>query len=141
MVNEEKMQQFLQGTRTSKQAAVDTIRQLTEEERFNLFEALVEMGQTRKLSDINLESELLGQYEKVCKLQKDVIDDEDTPVNQRAQVANAVASTLQQLLKMQTEFYTSERFKALEALMIKALKKLPPEAAEAFVTEYEEMGK
>ena len=141
MVNEEKMQAFLQGTRTSKQAAVDTIRMLTEEERFNLFEALVEIGQTRKLSDINLESELLGQYEKVCKLQKDVIDDEDTPVNQRAQVANAVASTLQQLLKMQTEFYTSERFKALEALMIKALKKMPAEAAEAFVAEYEEMGK
>lgn len=141
MVNEEKMQAFLQGTRSSKQAAVDTIKTLTEEERYSLFEALVEMGQTRKLSDINLESELLGQYEKVCKLQKDVIDDEDTPVNQRAQVANAVASTLQQLLKMQTEFYTSERFKALEALMIKALKKMPQEAAEAFVAEYEEMGK
>lgn len=89
------------------------------------------------MSNINLEKELLEQFQAVKDLQSSVLDDPETPANQKAQVANAVAATLNQLIKMQSEYYTSERFKAIEALMVKFMKKLPKDMVDEFLTEYE----
>jgi hypothetical protein len=91
----------------------------------------------RSLKDVNLEQELLIQYSLVKELQANVIHDDMIPANQRSQVAAQVAATLQQMVKMQTEFYNAERFKAVENVMIKAIRKLPVEVAEQFITEYE----
>lgn len=92
------------------------------------------------LGNINLEHELVEQYTKVKRLQDEVLEDEKIPLNQRAQMAGQVASTLQHLVKMQSEFHTSERFKAIENLMVKFMKKLPKDVAEAFLDEYEGIG-
>lgn len=92
------------------------------------------------LKGMDLEQELVLQYLKVQGLQSDVLTDEDVPPNQKAQVAAQVASTLQQLVKMQSEFHTAERFKAVEGLMIKHFKRLPLETVEAFMAEYEAIG-
>lgn len=89
------------------------------------------------LSDMDMPKELMRQYHRVKLLQDDVMIDNDTPVNQKAQVAGQVASTLQQLTKMQTEFYNSERFRNIENLMIKFLKGLPLEQARDILLEYE----
>ena len=94
----------------------------------------------RALSDIDTAKELVEQYMKVKELQDSVLYDEDVPANQRAQCAGQVASTLQQLVKMQTDFYTAERFRAIENLLIKYLRKMPLDVAAQFVAEYERMG-
>jgi hypothetical protein len=93
------------------------------------------------LKDIDLEHELVVQFITVKNLQSSVIDDKDVQANQKAQVANSCASTLQQLVKMQTEFYTAERFKEIENHLIASLRDLPPEASEQFLDAYERMGK
>jgi hypothetical protein len=92
------------------------------------------------LKDVNLEAELLQQFALVKDLQTGVLTDDMIPANQKAQVAGQVASTLQQLVKMQTDYYNAERFKSVENIMISALKKLPLDAANEFLKEYENLG-
>ncbi len=84
--------------------------------------------------------ELVTQLNKVKKLQDDVLDDDETPANQRAQVAGQVASVMQQLIKLQGEFYTPDRFRKIENMMILYMKKLPLADARAFIDEYERLG-
>ena len=55
-------------------------------------------------------------------------------------MANAVSGVLAQLTKLQTELHTAERFKALENLMIRHFKKLPIEAVNDFMRDYEQLG-
>lgn len=90
-----------------------------------------------RLSEMNLEEELVRQYLQVQALQSAVMEDKDTPASQKAQVATTVASTLQHLVKMQTDYHTAERFKALENLMIKHFKTLPIDVVEKFLADYE----
>lgn len=116
---------------------ITAVNDMPEEEFMKLAAAVDKRRPTRSMADLDLEHELIAQYDLVRTLQSDVITDDDVPVNQRAQVANAVASTLQQIVKMQSDFYTAERFKAIEALVIKAIRTLPKEVAEQFLEEYE----
>ena len=92
------------------------------------------------LANMDMPRELVRQFQAVKDLQDEVIKDEKVPPNQRAQVAGQVASTLQQLVKMQTDFYTSERFRNIENLMIKFMKSTPLEKANEFLDEYEKIG-
>ena len=90
-----------------------------------------------ELDKFNMEQELLLQYHCVRELQNDVITDETIPPNQRAQVANAVASVLNKIAEMQVEVYTSERFKNIENLLVRTLSKLPEDLAAEFLDQYE----
>ena len=90
-----------------------------------------------ELDKFNMEQELLLQYHCVRELQNDVISDETIPVNQRAQVANAVASVLNKIAELQVEVYTSERFKNIENLLVRTLSKLPEDLAAEFLDQYE----
>lgn len=92
-----------------------------------------------QLSHLNLEEEMLLQYHTLRELQGDVMGDGEVPVNQRAQVANSVASTLKSLGDMQVELYSSERFKDIENLLVRTLDKMPEDLAAEFLTGYEEM--
>jgi len=85
-------------------------------------------------------TELMNQYRRVLKLQRDCMEDLEVPPNQKAQVAAQVKSTLGDLVRMQTEFYTSERFRSIENLLIKYMKTLPIEMAKTFLAEYERLG-
>lgn len=89
------------------------------------------------LQDLDLERELLHQFVRVKELQEVVLDDDRVAANQKAQVASAVAATLQQLVKMQTDWNTSERLKEIEGRLIKALVKMPNEYLEDFFEWYE----
>lgn len=141
MIDQEKLQ-ALRGEARIGEAV--TLSNMSYEEMVALKDLLdaqdMEENRMHSLGDINLEHELMSQYAKVKKLQTDVLIDDSVPANQRAQVANAVASTLQQLIKMQTEFYTAERFRSIENLMIAYMKKLPLADAQNFLDEYEKIG-
>lgn len=92
-----------------------------------------------ELDKFNMEQELLLQYHCVRELQNDVISDETIPPNQRAQVANSVASVLNKIAELQVGVYTSERFKNIENLMVRTLSKLPEDLAAEFIDQYEKM--
>lgn len=92
-----------------------------------------------ELSKMNMEQELVLQFHAIRALQNDVIDDDTLPPNQRAQVANAVTSSLNKLSELQIEIYTTERFKAIENLLIRCLSKLPESVAMEFVEGYEKI--
>lgn len=90
-----------------------------------------------ELDKFNMEQELLLQYHCVRELQNEVISDDAIPPNQRAQVANSVASVLNKIAELQTEVYTSERFKNIENLLVRTLSKLPEDLAAEFLDQYE----
>ena len=138
MIDNEKLQALKTGAKAGEVATLSsTLATMPRSELLELREALDRLLPTKSLSDLNLEHELLLQYDRVKDLQQDVLSDDSAPANQRAQVANSVAMTLQHLIKMQTEYSTAERFKAIEALMIKAMKSLPIDVATKFLEEYE----
>ena len=93
----------------------------------------------KHLRDVNLERELILQHQATLELQNQVMSDSDVPANQRAQVANAVASILQQLIKLQETVHTTERLKRIEGKLIEALNGLPKEQQESFLAVYEEV--
>ena len=94
-----------------------------------------------EIGELDLEQELVGQYREVKALMTLVIDDMDTPANQKAQVANSVVSTLAQLVKMQEDLRREETFKLMESCLVEALKALPDETREAFYVEYDRLAK
>lgn len=89
-----------------------------------------------KLADLDLETEVVLQYQQTKQLLLDVLGG-SSPANQKAQVANSCASILDQLIKMQARLYSAERLKAIEAALIKTLKTLPQDTQEAFFVQYE----
>ena len=89
------------------------------------------------LADMNMEEELILQFQSVRRLQGTILDDDNVPANQKAQVANSVASALSKLAELQLAVYSSERFKRIEGLLIRHLGRLPEEAAAAFLEDYE----
>lgn len=93
-----------------------------------------------KLSDVNLAEELVLQFQKVKHLQTKVLAEVKTSAQQKAAVANACAGALSALVKMQTELHNAERFKAIENLMIKYMRRLPLDVATEFLEEYARHG-
>ncbi len=91
------------------------------------------------LLDMNMEEELILQFQAVRTLQNTILDDESVPANQKAQVANSVASVLGSIADLQNKVYSSERFKRIETLLIRHLNKLPEEVAAAFLEDYEQL--
>lgn len=93
----------------------------------------------KSIRDIDLSSELVLQFQATQELQNEVVRDAETPANQKAQTLNATAAVLGQIAKLQTEIYTSERLKKIEAKLIEALNTLPAETQEAFLLVYQEV--
>lgn len=90
----------------------------------------------RGLRDLDLNRELVLQVLALQQLQADVINDDDTPANQRAQVANSLSSALANLVRVQGDVYTTERLKKLEALYVDALNLLPEEVKHTTIEAY-----
>lgn len=142
MIDQEKLQ-ALRGEARIGEAV--TLGNMSYEEMVALKDLLdaqeMEENRMHSLGDINLEHELMSQYAKVKKLQTDVLIDDSVPANQRAQVANAVASTLQQLIKMQVDLDRESKLRLMEECLIDTLKTLPDEARTDFFSEYERRAK
>lgn len=141
MLNEQRYEEVSSGEAfgDEKPQIYSDIQDWSVEEMLNLRAEIDRLLPSTKLKEMDLEKELVLQYHKVVALQTRVLEDDRTPANQLAQVSNAVAGTLQQLVTMQAKFHTSERFKELENLMIKHMRTLPKEVAEAFLDDYESL--
>jgi len=79
----------------------------------------------KSLQDTDLVRELVLQMVSLQSLQNQVLASTDTPANQMAQVANSLSSALANLVKVQGDLYTSERFKKIEGLLIEYLDAQP----------------
>jgi hypothetical protein len=90
------------------------------------------------MAEINLEEELVRQFMTVRALQADTLAGNDE-ANKKASVVNACASALKALAELQTNVHTAERFKRIENLLIKHIKLLPKEAADAFIEQYSQL--
>lgn len=96
---------------------------------------------SNKVSDLNLEEELVEQYQKIKDLMDEVSESVDVGASQKAQVANSVVGTLGQLVKMQEDLRRQETFKVMEGVLIEAIKRLPAAVKDEFFTEYVRLAK
>lgn len=78
-----------------------------------------------QLKDMDLSQELVLQVAALQELQRLTMGDKNTPANQQAQVANSLSAALVNLVKLQSEVYTTERFKRIERAVINFLNGLP----------------
>jgi hypothetical protein len=88
-----------------------------------------------QMSKLNLEEEVVRQFMTVKALQGAVLSSNEES-NKKASVVNACASALQTLAKMQVELHDAERFKKIEAMMVKYIKLLPMDIATKFLNDY-----
>ena len=92
------------------------------------------------LKSLNLDAELYNAYAKAKNYLAIVQSDDSVPPNQVAQVFNTISAILKEIVKLQTELYSAERVKKLEAAMIEALKNTATEEVQdAFFTELERL--
>ena len=140
MIDDQKLAQVQAAMAGEVAQEVDDLDAMTHDQLRALRDEIDRRLPEDKLSQMDLTQELLAQYRLVQRLQSDVLEDSEVPANQRAQVAGQVASTLQQLVKMQTEFQNAERFRSIENLLVRCLKLMPLHVAETFVAEYEKIG-
>lgn len=88
-----------------------------------------------QMASMNLEEEVVLQFMTVKALQADTLAGNNES-NQKAAVVNACASALKALVNMQVEIHTAERFKKIENLMVRYIKRLPKDTAEQFLKDY-----
>lgn len=89
------------------------------------------------LKNLNLDSELYAAYARAKNYLSIIQVDKATPPNQVAQVMNTLTAILDKIVKLQTELYSAERVKKLEAAMIQAIKLAPPESQQVFLEQYQ----
>ena len=108
-------------------------------ERLELRARIEKSLPARELKDIDLSRELVLQMLSTQELQADVLTDDEVPANQRAQVANAVATILANLIKLQSEVYTSERLKKIEQVLIASVGLFPDTIGQSFFEAYDDL--
>lgn len=91
------------------------------------------------LRSLDLDAQLYMMYAKAKNYLTEVQNTDEVPPNQIAQVFNTISSILKEIVKMQTDLYSAERVKKLEAAMIQALKLAPKDVQEEFFKEYEKI--
>lgn len=138
MIDESKVKNFGRGEETS---STPTFRwsALPLETLLRYLDEIRQVLPATTLLDMNMEEELILQFQAVRTLQNTILDDESVPANQKAQVANSVASVLGSIADLQNKVYSSERFKRIETLLIRHLNKLPEDVAAAFLEDYEQL--
>lgn len=89
------------------------------------------------LAQLNLDSELLDNYQEAKDFRDFILSNDSIPPNQVAQVMNTLTSILKEIVKMQEDLHNIERIKRMEYAIIHALKDMPDEVKQAFMDEYE----
>lgn len=84
------------------------------------------------LAQMNLETEAVFLYLRAKHLQSETEKMKDVAPNQKAQVLNSCTQVLRELTAVQKEVYSSERFKAIEAVLVKTMNKWEKADAEEF---------
>lgn len=112
------------------------------------FPQLVELQQqilallpSRELRGINLEEELVTQYQLAKFLMASVLSNEGKgiPENQKAQIINSCSAALKAIVELQNGIYGSERLKAIEVAVIAAFKDETVEISTKFFEKYAEL--
>ena len=137
MIDESKVKNFGRGEETS--TSPFRWSALPLETLLRYLDEIRQVLPATTLLDMNMEEELILQFQAVRTLQNTILDDESVPANQKAQVANSVASVLGSIADLQNKVYSSERFKRIETLLIRHLNKLPEDTAAAFLEDYEQL--
>lgn len=88
------------------------------------------------LKDMNVEEELMLQYQTLKIAQRDALDDPETTTSAKATISNSVSSTLARIAALQNDTYTSERFKNIETALIRLLNKWPEDQVKTFLEDY-----
>jgi hypothetical protein len=135
LFDRDKLSRMPQGSQGG--GALVPLEQLSLHALLDLRAQIDERLPARSLGEIDLEEELLLQFARTKSLFEAVVEDDKTPANQRAQVANSCSAILEQLVKMEAKLYSSERVKALEQVLVRALKTLPEAQQVAFFERYE----
>lgn len=94
--------------------------------------------QPTKLKELNLDNELLTNYENAKAYLEEIRYDSEVMPNQVAQVMNTISSILKEIVKMQTELYDAEMVKRIEAAIISTMKNQPEDVQRQFFEEYEQ---
>jgi len=137
MIDESKVKNFGRGEETS--TPTFSWSALPLETLLRYLDEIRQVLPATTLLDMNMEEELILQFQAVRTLQNTILDDISVPANQKAQVANSVASVLGSIADLQNKVYSSERFKRIETLLIRHLNKLPEDVAAAFLEDYEQL--
>lgn len=90
-----------------------------------------------ELKQLNLDNELLQNYQSAKEYLEHIRFDESTQPNQVAQVMNTINAILKEIVKMQTELYDAERVKKIESAIIATMKNQPEDVQRQFFEEYE----
>ena len=88
------------------------------------------------LDELDLDKELAEQFIRAKQLILNAEADGDASLAQKAQATNSITSILQNIVKMRTDLYNSERIKLIESILISVLKEYPDIQA-AFIDRYE----
>ena len=137
MIDESKVKNFGRGEETS--TSPFRWSALPLETLLRYLDEIRQVLPATTLLDMNMEEELILQFQAVRTLQNTILDDISVPATQKAQVANSVASVLGSIADLQNKVYSSERFKRIETLLIRHLNKLPEDVAAAFLEDYEQL--
>lgn len=84
---------------------------------------------------LNLEGEILQQYNAAKKLYHDSSYDLSIPLNQKAQVLNAISAIIGALVKSKQDLYNMDRIKRIESILLSVLKR-HPELQKDFMADY-----
>ena len=140
MINEEKLARIRAGEEFGRAGQVGRdLEGLDVAELLALRSEIDARLPSTSLQQMDLEKELVLQYHKLQSLQTRVLEDDRTPANQLAQVANAVTASLQTLVKMQIDVGRDEQMKRIETALLEAIETLPNEEKLAFFQRYEEI--
>jgi hypothetical protein len=116
---------------------VEDFPTLSEEGGPNIDEQYVPEFVPLTAGTLNLEAELLEQYNRARRLLHEAQYDNTISLNQKAAALNSATAIIGALTKNQAELYSLERIKKIEAVLIEVLKAFPDMQAE-FMVKYEE---
>jgi ElaB/YqjD/DUF883 family membrane-anchored ribosome-binding protein len=139
MYDEKKLALMNKSLSKERQFDEDALEDLSHDDLRALRDQINAILPDESLSGMDMTTELMNQYRRVLKLQRDCLEDLEVPPNQKAQVAAQVKSTLGDLVRMQTEFYTSQRMRNIENLLIKYMKSLSLKEARDFLDDYQRL--
>ncbi len=140
MIDESKMAKITGAPEASKDLK-SALKEMPAKELRKLMAMIESLLPGQKVKSLDLEDELMQQYDKTKELMDSCINDQDIAPNQKSQVANSVVSTLGHLVKLQEDLRLQQTLKLMESTLIDVIKTLPQEAKDEFFVEYEERAK
>lgn len=113
------------------------VMRLSEKTPDQLLDLLAQIRQLLpSLNTLDLSEELVFQFLQAKKMMQDAQDDDDIPLNQKAQLLNSLANMNKQAAELQKSLFSPNQTRLREQALATALKKYP-EVQTAFLAELE----